>query len=156
MPFFIPLYTMCWIGNHKNLKKTEKDISVFKILHKKCNENTTILLSTYQDFHYVLHKKVTSEVEVENWISADICEISKAIHSYSSELVHAKLVVPNRAYIYYPNDINHIDEWLDDFSTDGSFVRVNGIIPKGSTYAINDRGEYVSDSIILKEIVPLI
>ena len=145
---------MCWIGDYKNLKKTEKDIPVFKILYRK--GETTTLFSVYQVFPYVLHKKVTSEVEVDSWINANICRIAKAIHSYSSELVHAKLIVPNRAYIYYLNDINHLDAWLDDFSTDGSFVRVNGIIPKGSTYAINNKGEYVSDSIILKEIVPLL
>lgn len=152
MPFFISLYTMCWIGNYKNLKKTEKDIPVFKILYRYSKTSTT-LLSVYQDFPYVLNRKVISKIEVESWRSANICEISKAIHSYSPELVYAIL---HREYIYYLNDLNHPDEYLDAFSTDGPFVRVNGIIPKGSTYAINDKGEYVSDSIILKEIIPLI
>ena len=142
---------MCWIGDYRNLKKTEKDIPVFKILHRKCSENITILLSAYQAFHYILHKKVTSEVEVESWINKTICKIYKAIHSYSPELIHIKPTLSSRVFIYYLED-----EFLDAFPADGSYVRVNGIIPKGSTYAINGRGEYISDSIILKEIVPLI
>lgn len=140
---------MCWIGDYKNLKKTEKDIPVFKILYR--SSETTTLFSIYQNFPYMLHKKVVSRVEVESWINTTVCRISEAIHSYSPELIHIKSSsLSYRVFIYYLN------EWLDIFPTDGSYVRVNGIIPKGSTYAINDRGEYVSDSIILEEIVPLI
>ena len=139
---------MCWIGDYKNLKKTEKDIPVFKILYY--SEIPITLLSVYQDFPYVLNKKIISEIEVESWINTTICRISKAIHSYSPELINIKSSPNRNSYIYYQEE-----ECLDAFPTYGSYVRVNGIIPKGSTYALNDRGEYISDSIILKEIVPL-
>lgn len=130
---------MCWFGKLE-LKTAEKDIPIFKIMEYKNNK----LISCIIKFEYFLNKEYTSEIIPDIKNPSRIQEVSVALHSYSPSVnlnLNGKLLVAS---------YNCITNLIANYHP--TIVKVNGIIPKGAIYCENERGEFISDKLILKEI----
>lgn len=132
---------MCWIGKLE-LKTAEKDIPIFKVMYTRKEK----LYSLYRYYEYILNKEMESPIIPEPVFSNDCC-VSVALHSYDEQSIEIIKFLP---YI----KIKIIKDYfcLDTIIFGPDIVKVKGIIPKGATYCMNSRGEYISDKLILKEI----
>ena len=139
---------MCWITNKKlKFKIAKENIPIYKICHKEDDK----ILSYFKHFEYKLGCLYDTNFEVA--VDTKMSEIYKGFHSYSLNKTYYEKrydiisVFKNEnfiALIFNPNSNR-----LNDYSFG---IIVSGYIPKGSTYALNEYGEYVSDSIILNKI----
>ena len=139
---------MCWITNKKlKFKIAKENIPIYKI----CRKEDDKILSYFKHFEYRLGWLYNTNFEVA--VDTKTSEIYKGFHSYSLNKTYYEKrydiisVFKNEnfiALIFNPNSNR-----LNDYSFG---IIVSGYIPKGSTYALNEYGEYVSDSIILNKI----
>lgn len=139
---------MCWYGEN-NRKIAKEDIKVFKIV--KGNKKSSSFNSIYYHFIYKLGLVYSSRIK-KGPVLFDSIRIRNGIHSYSSD---CKVIVVEDL-ISIQNRINN--ENLDIFSkhtlsSQQEFYVLDCIIPKRSSYYINDRGEVVSSRLkIIKAI----
>ena len=139
---------MCWITNKKlKFKIAKENIPIYKI----CRKEDDKILSYYKKFEYRLGLLYNTNFEVA--VDTKMSEIYKGFHSYSLNKTYYEKrydiikVFKNESLIELIFNSN--SNRLNDYS---SGVVVSGYIPKGSAYALNEYGEYVSDSIILNKI----
>jgi len=110
----------------------EKDIPVFKIVKK------TTWGSNYESIYYrkvyYLREKVTSGIEFYGTYI-----IEKGLHSYLPEV---KIILEKG--VLFIEDISwcYMDSFEDKYY---ELAKMNCIIPKGSEYYVNERGEVVSN-----------
>ena len=139
---------MCWFTNKKlKFKIAKENIPIYKIC---CKEDDKIL-SYYKKFEYRLGWIYNTNFEVT--FDDKMFEIYKGFHSYSLNKTYYEKrydiirVFKNESFIelIFNSNSNKLDAY--------SFcIVVSGYIPKGSVYALNEYGEYVSNSIILNKI----
>lgn len=133
---------MCWIGKLDTTAKiAEKDIEVFKICRPR-TKNTCV--SWFRNFRYKKGETYEHPINIDE--TELFLNIDEGIHSYilnidieRSDDIYLSLTLDNKFICIYPNDVCY----------------VKCIIPKGSTYFINERGEVVSDAIKILEITLL-
>lgn len=126
---------MCWMSADMPIKMiAEKDIPVFKIVRKAiCGSNYE---SVYHKKVYYRREKATSGIEFYGTYT-----IEKGLHSYLPEV---KTILDEGLLII--SDFNGC--YLDGFDTKYSeLAKMNCIIPKGSEYYVNERGEVVSNQL---------
>ena len=139
---------MCWITNKKlKFKIAKENIPIYKI----CRKEDGKILSYFKRFEYELGCLYETNFEIA--VDAKMSEIYKGFHSYSLNKTYYEKrydiirVFKNESFIelIFNSNSNKLDTY--------SFgIIVSGYIPKGSAYALNEYGEYVSDSIILNKI----
>ena len=139
---------MCWIEakNNVNVQITDKDFKVYKIVLDANKQSCTSFVRGFNYIVNTLYAIPLIKAEVFNRNYEEI-KIEKAYHSYtgihfiwdSSYYIHngatrcRDLLFGNRAVcIPFENEV-----YIATF-----------IIPKGSTYIINTKGEVVSNKII--------
>ena len=150
---------MCWNSKDVIAKIADNDIECFKIV---LQDGSNTIYSYYQEFKYELNKLYKTELNFIKHRSLGYTSILQGFHSYSNELKYD---------ITYYNLIPLIKVFND--KTDNTFqaymvhstlsnknilaksVIANCIIPKGSTYYVNEHGEIVSNQIIIKSIKEL-
>lgn len=143
---------MCWTTKLNTQKLiADRNIDIFKV----CSIRQFKIVSVYWGREYKLNTAyvlpIELEVEVETMkevngkIRSTSYSIHQAFHSYSPD---CKIILnPVSIAIWYDTT------FLDSYGID--CVKVLGFIPKGSTYYINEWGEYVSNAICLTEIKKL-
>ena len=132
---------MCWtIYKFPKRKKAKKDVPIFKVLRKHQRA------FFYPEFKYTLGKKYKTNIRnylsilYEYMIDYNV-DVNKAFHSYSGDL---KLdITESDATIHLKNGRFEI---YHDYEQP---VVAYGVIPKGTTYYVNEKGEIVSNKIIL-------
>ena len=139
---------MCWFTNKKlKFKIAKENIPIYKI----CSKEDDKILSYYKKFEYRLGWLYNTNFEVA--FDDKMSEIYKGFHSYSLNKTYYEKrydnirVFKNESFIelIFNSNSNRLDTY--------SFgIVVSGYIPKGSAYALNEYGEYVSNSIILNKI----
>ena len=139
---------MCWITNKKlKFKIAKENIPIYKI----CRKEDDKILSYYKKFEYKLGWLYETNFEVS--LTTDDTIIYKGFHSYSLNKTYYEKrydiirVFKNESFIELILESN--GNKLDTYSFG---IVVSGYIPKGSAYALNEYGEYVSNSIILNKI----
>ena len=139
---------MCWITNKKlKFKIAKENIPIYKI----CRKEDDKILSYFKHFEYRLGLLYETNFEVA--VDTKMSEIYKGFHSYSLNKTYYEKrydiisVFKNENFIELIFNSN--SNRLNDYS---SGIVVSGYIPKGSAYALNEYGEYVSDSIVLNKI----
>ena len=129
---------MCW-SNHliPDLQIAKEDIPIFKVLNDDFS-------AYYLDFTYNLNEEYKTVLDdptfirrYSSWI------VNSGFHSYSTSCVIIKQSI-NSICIHSPRSV------VNDYYH--NFLVVDGIIPKGAQYYLNDDGEYVSDKIMLTNI----
>ena len=151
---------MCWKSKIKPIKEiSEEDITVIKVL--KQYDNKEEYYSPFQDYRYFIGKKqpVINQIKILEPSFSDCTAIYNGYHSYSINCYAEFENYPDDGYIC---DINVKDKY--DSKYIGSYhsliltfkthyIFAECIIPKGAEYYENEKGEFVSNTIILKKIL---
>ena len=141
---------MCWAGRVEK-RIADKDITVYKVI----THNGVVYASYYTNFTYEVGKRYDGGKLIPQG-SSDYGVISRGFHSYSAENTHIRLSgdcgIKVHARIYLNNPSQFIDGYDERWY--GTFLMACSI-PKGTIYYENDRGEIVSESIFVKEIISL-
>ena len=139
---------MCWAERleNTNIQIADKDIKVYKIV--TC-ANKQSCVSVVKNFNYtanILYKIPTLEYD-EIARKYGVLKIEKAYHSYTRVqfVYNSTFRVVKRAYRCKSIILGN-RRMLMSFENDGYIATF--IIPKGSAYIINTKGEIVSDKII--------
>ena len=139
---------MCWTERleNTNIQIADKDIKVYKIV--TC-ANKQSCVSVVKNFNYtanILYKIPTLEYD-EIARKCKILKIEKAYHSYTGiRFVYNSTFRVVKGVYRCKSIILGNKRMLMSFENDGYIATF--IIPKGSTYIINTKGEIVSDKII--------
>lgn len=166
---------MCWIGKETDKRVSKEDTKVFKVLYTKprgwCDLDrrfTRYFLSPYYRFYYVLNKLYESEVEVNKPLEivpysqydgiVERRNIHKALHCYSSEMCtwdwigYDLVTVKKKDRIFEQQLVNY--PIVDNRNGEQCRVAaiVEGVIPAGTEYWLNDKGEIATSKLILREI----
>lgn len=139
---------MCWISGKQNIKIAEQNIPIFKIMKKTFDSN--LVLSYFLDYLYTLNVLEKNEIEIEDRDDY-IIVVRRALHSYSDRTQATIFHIFNTKKLCVFNK----EKVLSIYEDNDNIIKVKGIIPKGSRYMENERGEYVSDKLILQEIEEL-
>lgn len=139
---------MCWITNKKlKFKIAKENIPIYKI----CRKENDKILSYFKRFEYKLDCLYNTNFEVS--LTTDDVIIYKGFHSYSLNKTYLENRYNNIRVFKNENFIELIFNSNSNKLNDYPFgIVVSGYIPKGSAYALNEYGEYVSNSIILNKI----
>ena len=168
---------MCWIGREVDRHIAKEDVKVFKVLYTKPNvprKFTRDFLAPYYHFYYVLNKLYESEVEVNKPLEivpysqydgiVERRNIHKALHCYSSDMcfwakTDVDTVTIGSKYFqlaHYQIVDNRIYNRIVDnrICTDPPRVAaiVSGVIPAGTEYWQNEKGEIAASKLILREV----
>lgn len=138
---------MCWRTKKPAvLKMAEKDRAVFKVI-QQIDER---LSSYYKRFPYEIGKLYETKIGDRKVKRGELC-IDEGFHSYSNKCKWEPLyqIIDTIHKVTFGNFVLAIF----DFSVLYKHVRVSCIIPKGSLYYENEKGEIVSDKIIIKKII---
>jgi len=152
---------MCW--KTRKVERTEKKISpesgvrVFKIVSLRKGE---YLYAAYHgDFEYKLGKVAVSHMEISFKHEWDVSFVEEAIHSYLSDNVIVWKTSSCGIYSIYNIVDGGIDSTLDWFIDDIGHgtkrVVMEGIIPPGTPYYVNEYGEVISEQLLPTNVVEL-
>lgn len=132
---------MCWESKTCNIQIAKENIPVFKVVDNQAGK----LYSYYLGFEYTLGVEYTQKLNIIK--EKDLYAINVGFHSYSMKnAVTYEMVYEGERFIKvnsYPTNSP-----LDSFWRYSSVI-ADCIIPKGSRYCLNEKGEYVSDRIAL-------
>ena len=133
---------MCWIGRKNNKQVAKRDFYVYKIGLVIGNTFTSL----FQKYIYRIKKSnpIIPLLFIED--NYERIKIEDGYHSYK-EIAIEFCQNPYLRDIYLGDVING---FVDDLSQYSPLYLGTFIIPKGSKYYINNRGEIVSSNIIYK------
>ena len=143
---------MCWIENIKNLdlQIADKDIEVYKIVS---DANKQSCKSIIKEFIYKTNIKYEMDVMKFEELSLgsafstiDLIYITKAYHSYTKIRFTLKKPCSPCSTPEYKGII--AGNLLMPIRIDNPYYVATFVIPKGSQYAVNWKGEIVSNQII--------
>ena len=140
---------MCWIGTKTDKKIADRDIPVSKIVYKKNNE----FYSVYHHFKYELNKVYKTDLTCcDCWANSEYVTISIGFHCWK-----ANTNIPTLTNTYYIISSNWTGncKYIGLISINAKILPecydiaiIEGIIPKGSIYYINDMDDIVSESVM--------
>ena len=143
---------MCWIENVRSLdlQIADKDIEVYKIVSDASKQ---FCKSIIQEFIYeanIRYEMDAMELEESSFSSAfyttNLIYIEKAYHSYTN--IHFTLKKPSDPYSEHGYKGIIAGNLLMSMRIDNPYYIATFVIPKGSQYAVNWKGEIVSNQII--------
>ena len=143
---------MCWIENIKNLdlKIADKDIEVYKIVSDASKLSCEPLIQGFIYEANIGYAMDAMELEESSFDSAfcptDSIYITKAYHSYTK----IRFTLKNPCSPYQKHEYKGIiaGNLLIPIRIDNPYYVATFVIPKGSQYAVNWKGEIVSNQII--------
>lgn len=140
---------MCWVSEIElEAQIAKEDIPIFKI----CKVETTgTVISLYRDFIYELGKTYSDKESLRKLITVNGSQtISEGFHSYSPLTCYTEIHQINPiSYMIYVKYKHIVMDRILGLNNIINIIKVNGIIPKDSIYYLNNKGEYVSNSIKL-------
>ena len=143
---------MCWIENIKNLdlKIADKDIEVYKIVSDASKLSCESIIK-----EFIYKANIRYEMDVMKLIATsfnslfgttDSIYITEAYHSYTK--IRFTLKKPCDPYSKHRYKGIIAGNLLMPIRIDNSYYVATFVIPKGSQYAINWKGEIVSNQIM--------
>lgn len=143
---------MCWIENIENLdiQIADKDIEVYKVVLEADKQSC---VSCFRGFVYeanTLYKRPSIQMERTyidgvQYLSNIVC-IEKAYHSYT-RVQHTLKRIEEKNYPYKYKGLI-VGNQLVSIKFGNPYYVATFIIPKGSQYAINWKGEIISNQIM--------
>ena len=139
---------MCWIEikDNINVQIADKDFKVYKIVLGASKQSCTSIVRRFNYTVNTLYAIPTIESKVINPYCGEI-KIEKAYHSYTG--IH---FICNSSYYIHCGATRCKDVLFGKrgicIPFENDWYIATFIIPKGSTYIINTKGEVVSDKII--------
>jgi hypothetical protein len=169
---------MCWIGREVDRHIAKEDVKVFKVLYTKPKgwhdmdrKSTRDFLAPYYHFYYKLNMPYHSDVDVNTPLgvvpyscfdldggeTTDRRNIHKALHCYSSDMcswVKTDVDTVTVTKKYFDRQLVHYSIY-DNRSCEAQprvAAIVEGIIPAGTEYWQNEKGEIATSKLILREV----
>lgn len=143
---------MCWIENIKklDLQIANRDIEVYKIVSDASKQFCKSIIQGFTYKANIRYEMDAMELEESSFDSAfcltDLIYITKAYHSYTKiRFTLKKLYNPYLEHGYKGIIAGNL---LMPIRIDSLFYVATFVIPKGSQYAVNWKGEIVSNQII--------
>lgn len=142
---------MCWIENKEDLaiQIADKDIEVYKVVLEADKQSC---VSCVQGFVYevnILYKMPSIQMGrtyIDNvYYLSSIVYVEKAYHSYT-KVQHTLKRTGGKDPIKYKGLI--VGDRLEPIKIDNSLYVATFVIPKGSQYAINWKGEIISNQVM--------
>ena len=130
---------MCWISFNKPIKMiAEKDIPVVKFVYKRQGGYQSV----YYRYPYKIGDEVTSTIIFggENYIR-------EGLHSYIPCSIYLEGWHSYYICVKLKNSCFNVDTLFSEYDDGSTLVQMNCIIPKGSEYYVNERGEVVSNKL---------
>lgn len=149
---YLKLQTMCWIENIKklDLQIADRNIEVYKIVSDASKQ---FCKSIFQEFVYKTNIKYEMDaMELEkssfnsDFCTTDLICIMKAYHSYTK--IRFTLKKPYDPYSKHGYKGIIAGNLLMPIRIDNPYYVATFVIPKGSQYAVNWKGEIVSNQIM--------
>lgn len=146
---------MCW--KTRNVERTEKKISpesgvrVFKIVNiSPCG---SLYAPYHGDFEYKLGKVAchTDEISIYSHMGAFFAR--EGLHSYLSDSVFVK--TGNHGAYYVWTHLRYLNYFFDKLEWGDSSIVMEGIIPPGTPYYVNEYGEVISEQLLPTNVVEL-
>lgn len=134
---------MCWVSSKLVCKNSgDEKVPIYKVLGLTCG---LLRAYFYSDFLYILNHIYESRINPEHH-APSMYLINEGLHCYSTACrfrynYPGVLVTCIAETFSYPNDL---------YTT---AVVTKGYIPPNTTYYINERGEIVTESLVLTEII---
>lgn len=145
---------MCWLSTNNIMHIASEDIPISKlcILDRATNTIHSIYYCSNIYELGTLYKQDTPSVSESLLYNRALCcyqyVILKGFHSYD---ISMNVILKRKEYgTVLTVQINY--NTLDWFQYSKDIIRVNGYIPKGTAYFVNENKEYVSEAIVLTEI----
>jgi len=155
---------MCWYGKRSDKKVAKTNIEVQKVL-MMCDKDVDRFLSPYRYEVYTANEEKKHAIVVRDDIVDESKEepirIDIGLHSYSRKCKMRKPIpkaLQTNYLIVYPKNYNYQSKLFGNthtyseriiYSLRRMPVMVKAIIPKGTTYYENSKGEIVSDKLII-------
>ena len=143
---------MCWIENIKklDLQIADKDIEVYKIVSDASKQFCKSLIQEFAYKANIRYEMDAMKLEESSFSSAfcptDLIYITKAYHSYTK--IRFTLKKPCSPYSRHGYKGIIAGNLLMPIRIDNPYYVATFVIPKGSQYAVNWKGEIVSNQII--------
>lgn len=143
---------MCWIGDIRSfdLQIANRDIEVYKIVSDAGKLSCESLIQGFVYEVNIRYEMDVMELEESSFGSAfcttDLIYITKAYHSYTK--IRFTLKKPCSPYSKHGYKGIIAGNLLMPIRIDNSYYVATFVIPKGSQYAINWKGEIVSNQIM--------
>ena len=143
---------MCWIELKKNvnIQITDKDIEVYKVVLEADRQSCKSCVQSFMYEANTLYKMPSIELKKTSISSTfyitDLIYITKAYHSYTKIRFTLKKPCSPCSTPEYKGII--AGNLLMPIRIDNPYYVATFVIPKGSQYAVNRRGEIVSNQII--------
>jgi hypothetical protein len=119
-------------------KLAEEDIPVFKIVKRN-------LTAYYRNFHYSIGEVFKTEISVPMYSPCKVFYIEEGFHSYSNQECKTAITETLSEPIITVFHMFHGELYRLDAYMDACILEC--VIPKGSIYYLNHKGEYVSNKI---------
>lgn len=170
---------MCWNGRKKNLKVAKKDIKVKKVLNKeylkKClvrDKSFTRIISPYRGFCYEVGETYEEKINSSESVNVEIA-IDRGLHCYSNKCPHiiedigrsvSMIICRKPGILRRILFVNKPGRPIGIFSSEEdspavdrfrSLLLAQFIIPAGTRYYENDKGEIVTEKYIFKDYIEL-
>lgn len=153
---------MCWSSKKAIAKIANEDIECFKLM---LQDESNIIYSFYEEFIYELNKLYKTDIELIKTNKNTYNVILQGFHSYSNKVKYEinNINFNNTVKLYIFTDKTRINltniyakySYLLAKGMPARLVIANCVIPKGSTYYINENEEIVSNQIMIKSIKEL-
>ena len=143
---------MCWIENTRSfdLQIANRDIEVYKIVSDASKQFCKSLIQGFIYEANIRYAMDAMELEESSFSSAfcptDLIYITKAYHSYTK--IRFTLKKPGCPYSDFEYKGIIAGNLLMPIRIDNPYYVATFIIPKGSQYAVNWKGEFVSNQIM--------
>ena len=143
---------MCWTSKKMKIKTSRKNIPIWKVVLFDVMKRKYV--SPIKGFYYIPCTRYSAQMTFSVDEYFGVIMGHNGFHSFSSKL-----------YYTYSRDIEKVSvykkglflgEPIHNFSNDSYdtyLVIAKGYLPKGTRYAINKRGEIISNSIVLNEFI---
>lgn len=141
---------MCWEAKKLKVKTAKRDIPIWKVVYKSESSYETECYAFYHRNYYYLKGQVRHScmhfINILNRISG-----YEGFHSYSKKLT--PIITKDCIYIRKKYFLGLRKKIIESYPNRRSTKIAEFSIPRGANYAINEKGEIISDKIIFKNII---
>lgn len=144
---------MCWISKKLKIKIARKDISIWKVVLFDVMKRKYV--SPIKDFYYIPDTRYSTQMvfSVDEYFGN--INGYNGFHSFSNKLYYTYLKETGKVVIYKKSFLSYVPIYSFGSDSYTYLVIAKGYIPKGTRYAINKKGEIISNNIILNEFIKL-
>ncbi len=141
---------MCWETKKLKVKTAKRDITVWKVVYRDESSYETECYALYHRTYYYLKGKIQYSCMHFIYNLNHILGY-EGFHSYSKKL--KPIITEERIYVIKKYFLG-LRKKVIELYPNRRFIKIAEFsIPKGANYAIDEKGEIISDTIIFKNII---